>query len=193
MPTKALNVLRIGRIRTSFAAILLLSAPSKAFLRPLSSFPTAHLNLHDFFGPAHTMVSTRYRRVSTATTTFVEPATVLSATKTGSQKEKKVSPAVTPSPSRKRRRTTKSPSPKTKGSASKKELNFAPALTAELVASINPDQEYVDLSVPPAELRPSATLTTGQCFHWKAVETTSNNDKGVVKKESAWGTHNAST
>jgi hypothetical protein len=31
------------------------------------------------------------------------------------------------------------------------------------------DDGFLDLCVPPAELRASATLTTGQCFHWKAA------------------------
>jgi len=136
------------------------------------------------------MVSTRSRISTTATS--VQPMTVLSAARTVSQeKKKKPSQAVTPSPSRKRRRTTKSPSPKKKDSTAKKELNFAPTLTSELVASINQDQGYIDLVVPPAELRPSATLTTGQCFHWKAVEAISKVEDGTIKKESAWGTHDA--
>ncbi|GAX21501.1 N-glycosylase/DNA lyase [Fistulifera solaris] len=45
------------------------------------------------------------------------------------------------------------------------------------------DEGFRDLKVPARELRPSATLTTGQCFHWKAV------DEPVGS--SAWGTHNA--
>ena len=47
------------------------------------------------------------------------------------------------------------------------------------------DDGFCDLQVPPAELRPSATLTTGQCFHWTAVST---ND---TTTSSAWGSHNA--
>lgn len=45
------------------------------------------------------------------------------------------------------------------------------------------DEGFRDLKVPPRELRPSATLTTGQCFHWKAVDEPDGS--------SAWGTHNA--
>jgi N-glycosylase/DNA lyase len=45
------------------------------------------------------------------------------------------------------------------------------------------DEGFQDLRVPARELRPSATLTTGQCFHWKAV------DDPVGS--SAWGIHNA--
>lgn len=45
------------------------------------------------------------------------------------------------------------------------------------------DEGFRDLKVPARELRPSATLTTGQCFHWKAI------DDPVGS--SAWGVHNA--
>lgn len=44
--------------------------------------------------------------------------------------------------------------------------------------------DFVDLQVHPDELRPSATLTTGQCFHWRAIEK-------IDSKSSAWGIHNA--
>lgn len=47
---------------------------------------------------------------------------------------------------------------------------------------------WTDFRVPPAELRPSATLTTGQCFHWKAVDDAVALQSGT---SSAWGTHNA--
>jgi N-glycosylase/DNA lyase len=64
---------------------------------------------------------------------------------------------------------------------------------------------YIDLQVPPCELRPSATLTTGQCFHWKAlsVGTIDGDDgdhdeaknltkaAGTSSSSSAWGTHDA--
>jgi N-glycosylase/DNA lyase len=61
------------------------------------------------------------------------------------------------------------------------------------------EKEYMkDLNVEPAEFRPSAVLTTGQCFHWKSLANdqseTSNNDQGGVGGPavmSAWGTHNA--
>jgi N-glycosylase/DNA lyase len=63
-------------------------------------------------------------------------------------------------------------------------------LTTDMVAAINPTQEFIDLNVPPEELRPSNTLTTGQCFHWKVVypTTTINNASMPI---SAWGTHDA--
>jgi N-glycosylase/DNA lyase len=57
------------------------------------------------------------------------------------------------------------------------------------------DDEYSDLNVPPAELRASATLTTGQCFHWRVVATStvSSNAPAILAspRASAWGTHNA--
>lgn len=54
-----------------------------------------------------------------------------------------------------------------------------------------PDDEFQDLNVPPDELRPSTTLTTGQCFHWKAVTNDDSSDASSGKSTSAWGIHNA--
>ena len=55
------------------------------------------------------------------------------------------------------------------------------------------DDEFQDLHVLPNELRPSATLTNGQCFHWKAMTGLSasvdTSSSGTAK--SAWGTHDA--
>ena len=62
-------------------------------------------------------------------------------------------------------------------------------LTTDMVAAINPTQEFIDLNVPPEELRPSNTLTTGQCFHWKVVYPTTI--KNASMPISAWGTHDA--
>jgi N-glycosylase/DNA lyase len=57
------------------------------------------------------------------------------------------------------------------------------------------DGAYIDLQVPPHELRPSATLTTGQCFHWKALSVGAvENEDDATKpagSASAWGTHDA--
>ena len=74
----------------------------------------------------------------------------------------------------------------------------------ETVVSNSPTRDqlgedgFVDLEVSPQELRPSATLTTGQCFHWRAVTNTketeaSRGGKIVAKAKtpSAWGSHNA--
>lgn len=46
---------------------------------------------------------------------------------------------------------------------------------------------FQDLYVSPEELRPSATLTTGQCFHWKVLE----ENETQQQPKSAWGSHNA--
>jgi N-glycosylase/DNA lyase len=58
--------------------------------------------------------------------------------------------------------------------------------TSSTTALLNVDN-FQDLKAPPSELRPSATLTTGQCFHWKVVE----KDETKDIPSSAWGTHNA--
>jgi N-glycosylase/DNA lyase len=62
------------------------------------------------------------------------------------------------------------------------------------VSTVN--SEFQDLCVPPAELRPSATLITGQCFHWRVVTTSpTTDDEGIDQndqtKKSAWGSHDA--
>ena len=76
------------------------------------------------------------------------------------------------------------------------------------VATISPENLWIDLNIPPEELRPSATLTTGQCFNWIVVQESilgpisrekSSNSPGDgeslssinSKRKSAWGTHNA--
>ena len=73
------------------------------------------------------------------------------------------------------------------------------------------NNDWIDLQVAPHELRPSATLTTGQCFHWHDITTTSTNDQTTTENDisqlpdattssspslstpsrSAWGVHNA--
>lgn len=53
---------------------------------------------------------------------------------------------------------------------------------------------YIDLHIPPEEFRPSASLTTGQCFNWRAVidETgMDNSNPNTSSSPSAWGIHNA--
>lgn len=75
--------------------------------------------------------------------------------------------------------------------------------TRTVVAGINPKQPYLDLEVSPEELRPSATLTTGQSFVWKVVaddgeegtagveESSSSDVSMAIKSQSAWGSHDA--
>ena len=59
-------------------------------------------------------------------------------------------------------------------------------LYSDDVAKIAPDNLWQDLKVPPHELRPSNTLTTGQCFNWMVVYDDTKN----MDTQSAWGTHN---
>jgi N-glycosylase/DNA lyase len=71
------------------------------------------------------------------------------------------------------------------------------SLLSDEVAKIATDRMFQDLCVSPAELRPSATLTTGQCFHWRVVDTSGSNEgdeiesKQTESKVSAWGSHDA--
>uniref|UniRef100_A0A6U6FTQ8 DNA-(apurinic or apyrimidinic site) lyase n=1 Tax=Odontella aurita TaxID=265563 RepID=A0A6U6FTQ8_9STRA len=64
--------------------------------------------------------------------------------------------------------------------------------------AIAPERPWTDLRISPDELRPSATLTTGQCFNWIVVQSDRNglpsgDDGGVANmaQKSAWGTHDA--
>lgn len=84
------------------------------------------------------------------------------------------------------------PSPVSRTSSNKKKSSpvrpkTPGVLTTSDVAQIATSSKYKDLRVPAAELRPSATLTIGQCFHWRTVS--SSND--ITTSESAWGTHDA--
>ena len=92
----------------------------------------------------------------------------------------KVSPSP---PAKKKRKVASSPSTK-------------PKLASDQVASILPGQPFIDLEVPPEELRCSATLTNGQCFHWMALDTTTTTTTTSeiiddAAPTSAWGTHDA--
>ena len=90
--------------------------------------------------------------------------------------------------------------------------NHSIRISSSDLSKISPNNPWIDLNVPPQELRPSATLTTGQCFHWIAVQhdsnsyqmsSTHNHDKSkeqtiittpsqtTTTTTSAWGTHNA--
>lgn len=62
-------------------------------------------------------------------------------------------------------------------------------MTPQQLSQIAPDSPWNDLKVPPHELRPSATLTTGQCFHWRAIQGDDDDDDAIAS--SAWGTHDA--
>jgi N-glycosylase/DNA lyase len=53
---------------------------------------------------------------------------------------------------------------------------------------VAPQEKYLDLHILPCKLRPSATLTTGQCFHWRVVEL---DDAILESPGSAWGSHEA--
>ncbi|KAL3797635.1 hypothetical protein HJC23_013467 [Cyclotella cryptica] len=82
--------------------------------------------------------------------------------------------------------------------SSQKSLSSSPSKPPNIrilssdIAALTPENEWVDLKVPPEELRPSATLTNGQCFNWLVVENDNEDDiADSPSKKSAWGTHNA--
>ena len=120
------------------------------------------------------------------------------------------------SPSKAKRQTKKAPSPKRKiktGSAAtssikksspfkrsprksparkkvENDINSLRVYSADL-ANIAPENMWVDMGVPPEELRPSATLTTGQSFSWLVVEDDETKVAEGEQKTSAWGVHDA--
>ena len=65
-------------------------------------------------------------------------------------------------------------------------------LTSSLIETVNPTERFQVLKfAPPHELRPSATLTTGQCFHWRPIVGAQNPSLKESRSFSAWGIHNA--
>lgn len=56
---------------------------------------------------------------------------------------------------------------------------------------IEPQNSWIDLEISPEELRPSACLTTGQCFSWIAVSLSKQNNEAEIKSSSAWGRHDS--
>mmetsp|Transcript_7833 Transcript_7833/g.12942 ORF Transcript_7833/g.12942 Transcript_7833/m.12942 type:complete len:753 (-) Transcript_7833:49-2307(-) len=82
------------------------------------------------------------------------------------------------------------PSPALKTPASSpKEPAFR--ILSSSIAKLAQENEWIDLNVPPHELRPSATLTNGQCFNWMVVDTDESSDAINSPRQSAWGTHDA--
>jgi hypothetical protein len=61
-------------------------------------------------------------------------------------------------------------------------------LRSSQVSPMAPQERYLDLHILPCKLRPSATLTTSQCFHWRVVEL---DDAILESPGSAWSSHDA--
>jgi N-glycosylase/DNA lyase len=166
------------------------------------------LALVDSFKPTLYSINKQFDMVATRSSLrgSVRPTTALSSSKQGmnESKQKTLAVPVTPSPKKKRKSASSASKQEVKGSKQKALVTpvtpspkkkrkplFSPPVDAEIltsddVAAINPSQPYIDLGVPPEELRPSATLTTGQCFHWKAVL-----QQDMQEHQSAWGSPNA--
>ena len=93
----------------------------------------------------------------------------------------------------KRRRATVTPSPVQSkinaqpDSATSSSTSDTSNTSISYYCTDTPDNVFDDLQVTPEELRPSTTLTTGQCFHWKELVA----KQQVAKQKSAWGSHNA--
>lgn len=100
--------------------------------------------------------------------------------------------AITPTPTKKLMKSTPPRSTSTVSSQKSSTPNRVAAvqfLSAD-IAKLSPQNDWIDLQVPPKELRPSATLTNGQCFNWMVVD--GDSSTAQAQKLSAWGTHDAS-
>jgi len=93
-----------------------------------------------------------------------------------------------PSTPKKRKATNNVKTPSPKKRSPKKPVPKKIMCSTDL-AKISPENQWIDLKIPPQELRPSTTLTTGQCFNWMVVQDDLN-DKSLLQSSSAWGTHN---
>ena len=90
---------------------------------------------------------------------------------------------VTPTPLKRRAKQSLSKTASAPSSSNVLEAQFS----SSDIANLTPENDWVDLHVSPRELRPSATLTNGQCFNWMVVDKASTGDS----KQSAWGRHDA--
>lgn len=98
---------------------------------------------------------------------------------------------VTPSPKKASRKRKVSVGSRPKDASEAKAATSRTIWTRKIVQGINADQPFIDLDVPPSELRPSATLTTGQSFVWRAVLEADIQEVEKATASSAWGSHNA--
>ena len=117
----------------------------------------------------------------------------------GSMKKAKAEALTTPV---KRRRVAATPtadkddgsSPRTTPRKSPSKSPSVRVLTSSL-AVVSPENEWIDLQIDKGELRPSATLTNGQCFNWIVVDAEDDDDvaeqPGTSNSSSAWGVHDA--
>eukprot|EP00592_Proboscia_alata_P001732 CAMPEP_0194375768 /NCGR_PEP_ID=MMETSP0174-20130528/24327_1 /TAXON_ID=216777 /ORGANISM="Proboscia alata, Strain PI-D3" /LENGTH=719 /DNA_ID=CAMNT_0039156197 /DNA_START=241 /DNA_END=2400 /DNA_ORIENTATION=+ len=94
-----------------------------------------------------------------------EPATPLSPDFIPS----KTVPIVSPSPIKKLNSESKS-----------KKAKHKHRLRSSDLAKFSPQNPWIDLNVSKDELRPSATLTTGQCFNWIAVDRDDDDEEELL-------------
>jgi N-glycosylase/DNA lyase len=109
-------------------------------------------------------------------------------TKSPFKRKVKISTKNTPKSSK----VAESPSRKRKRKGSQKSETF---LFSSDIAKLSPENEWIDLKIPPKELRPCCTLTNGQSFNWVVVcrndlNTACEGKTPSPSKISAWGTSN---
>lgn len=117
-----------------------------------------------------------------------------------------VSTAILTTPTRQKTQSSTSNSKSTSAKSARKIASPSPSkapatrLLSSDIAKLAPGNDWVDLKVAPEELRPSSTLTNGQCFNWMVVENEEDLDTKPVavgsndtppKQQSAWGSHDA--
>ncbi len=96
-------------------------------------------------------------------------------------------------PSQKKTKIVTKSTPQRSPSPSPSKASNVPQIFSRDLAKFSPHNEWIDLKVPPHELRPSATLTTGQCFNWMVVKSNEVSKcvdgNEILPQQSAWGTH----
>ncbi|GMH96428.1 hypothetical protein TrVE_jg10128 [Triparma verrucosa] len=92
-----------------------------------------------------------------------------------------------PTPKRPSSSSLQTPSPNKKPKSPSKSPARPPAnvlqISPSLLSSVSPSSPWIDLCIPPSELRCSVTLTTGQSFNWYSIPPPSPPSSPT----SAWG------
>ena len=148
------------------------------------------------------MTSSKYRQLS-----FMEqenaPLDIIASPSSHATTKMTTTMMTPPSSKKSKSRPDKVTSSSSSSSSSSTSPTKVPAIRLlssdlELLAPENP---WIDLRVSPSELRPSATLTNGQCFNWLVVDSDTPPTQSAASSTlrdgeekvttSAWGTHDA--
>jgi N-glycosylase/DNA lyase len=194
IPKHAVSFCGNGRLPQTRKSIMILRRSHRlVVVRPISNLSmarTADEDVDNTLGAAIPVTPSPKAQKRTSRTATKRLLDTTTSTTTASKTLKRKAPSST----RKSLKKSTASSETASNAVSEKTSSSPGVLTSDLIGTINPTQPFLDLNVPPHELRPSATLTTGQCFHWQVVQPATlliQNHDDDNKKVSAWGTHNA--